>query len=77
MFDISNMAGQQNESSDLILNSLDNNALYCDKSSDNNEYDVSSIKNYLKLAWTIGGPIQCVVSCRDQCAHKHTNMSLY
>ena len=26
---------------------------------------------------TIGGPIQCVVSCRDQCAHKHTNMSLY
>ena len=20
----------------------------------------------------IGGPIQCVVSCRDQCAHKHT-----
>ena len=26
---------------------------------------------------TIGGPIQCVVSCRDQYAHKHTNMSLY
>ena len=25
----------------------------------------------------IGGPIQCVVSYRDQCAHKHTNMSLY
>ena len=46
------MAGQQNESSDLILNLPDNNALYCDKSSDNNEYDVSSIKNYLKLAWT-------------------------
>ena len=26
---------------------------------------------------TIGGPIQCVVSYRDQCAHKHTNMSLF
>ena len=26
--------------------------------------------------YTIGGPIQCVVSYRDQCAHKHTNMSL-
>ena len=38
-----NMAGQQNESSDLILNLPDNNALYCDKSSDNNEYDVSSV----------------------------------
>ena len=25
----------------------------------------------------IGGPIQCVVLYRDQCAHKHTNMSLY
>ena len=46
------MAGQQNESSDLILNLPDNNALYSDKSSDNNEYDVSSIKNCLKLAWT-------------------------
>ena len=46
------MAGQQNESSDLILNLRDNNALYCDKSSDNNECDVSSIKNCLKLAWT-------------------------
>ena len=29
------------------------------------------------LIYTIGGPIQCLVSCRDQCAHKHTNMSLY
>ena len=28
-------------------------------------------------SYTIGGPIQCVVSYRDQCAHKHTNMSLY
>ena len=28
-------------------------------------------------ARTIGGPIQCVVSYRDQCAHKYTNMSLY
>ena len=36
---------------DLILNLPDNNALYCDKSSDNDVYDVSSIKNYLKLAW--------------------------
>ena len=26
---------------------------------------------------SIGGPIQCVVSYRDQCAHKHTNISLY
>ena len=29
------------------------------------------------ITLTIGGPIQCVVSYRDQCAHKHTNMSLY
>ena len=43
----SNMAGQQNESSDLMLNLPDNNALYCDKSSDNNEYDVSPIKTVL------------------------------
>ena len=25
------------------------------------------------LNGTIGGPIQCVVSYRDQCAHKHTS----
>ena len=29
------------------------------------------------VGYNIGGPIQCVVSYRDQCAHKHTNMSLY
>ena len=30
-----------------------------------------------KLRVTIGGPIQCVVSYRDQCVHKHTYTSLY
>ena len=26
---------------------------------------------------SIGDPIQCVVSYRDQCAHKHTNITEY
>ena len=33
--------------------------------------------NMVEYGCVIGGPIQCVVSYRDQCAHKHTNMSLY
>ena len=37
--------------------------------------NLSDIMDLLILC--IGSPIQCVVSCRDQCAHKHTNMSLY
>ena len=34
-------------------------------------------KHVDQSCFSIGGPIQCVVSYRDQCAHKHTNMSLY
>ena len=41
------------------------------------EDPVSTGQNTPALSQTIGGPIQCVVSYRDQCAHKHTNMSLY
>ena len=39
---------------------------------------VSSILTAVKVIFTfpvetIGGPIQCVISYRDQCAHKYTS----